>query len=81
MKKWEETIVMGMFDLVVGCILLLWAFQARKPINIEFEDSIVIASLDTFFLYPLIFGFMLLGMGAAYLAATYVIWKLEKKIN
>ena len=79
-KKWEQSIVMGIFAVVVGCILLLWAFQAVEQINIEFEGDVVIASLDTFFLAPLVFGLLLIGSGIAYLAVTYTIYKLEKQI-
>lgn len=81
MKKWEMALVVGMFEVVIGIVLLLWAFQAVEPINISFPTpSTVKAELETFFLGPLLFGLLLLGMGIGYLAITYTIYRLEKNI-
>lgn len=73
MKKWEAHLVMGVFSLIIGIILMVWAFQAVEPIIVKvyvhtnilgetIYDSVEV-SLDKFFLIPLLIGMILVGVG------------------
>ena len=91
MKKWEIHLVVGIFGVIIGAILIVWAFQAVEPIIVNvytheniFGDEIfdnVEVSLDEFFLYPLIFGLVVVGMGLTEMGVVYEFYKLEKQIE
>jgi len=91
MKKWEQSLVSGAFGLVIGVVLLAWAFQAVEPIelnvythkNIIGEEILdrVETGFGVFFILPLVGGILLIGVGIAEMGATWDIRKLEKQIE
>ena len=91
MKKWEAHLVMGVFSLIIGVILMVWAFQAVEPIIVKvyvhtnilgetIYDNVEV-SLDNFFLIPLLIGMILVGVGLGDTAVVYELYKLEKQIE
>lgn len=91
MKKWETALVAGVFLLIIGVILMGWAFQALEPIRVEvhthrnilgetiYDD--VETSLDTFFIFPLLIGTGFIGVGLGLTGVVYDLYKLEKQIE
>ena len=85
MKKWEMFTVQAVFALIFAAVLIIWAIQAREPIEIEQVIRVgaddVEANIDTFFLIPLIAGYVALGYGVAGIFAACEIYRLEKRLE
>lgn len=75
LKKWELYLVLGIAELLIAFILIIWAFQSLdKSIQLARHGEI-----DVFFIWPLIFGFLLLGSGSTDLGVVPVFYKMEKE--
>lgn len=81
LKKWEMSLVTGIFFFAIGAIVVAWGFQAAERINIEQVGNEIIATLDPTFIVLFMFGLFLVSLGIGGAASTYTIYKLEKQLS
>jgi len=79
MKGWELFAVIGFFLMVIGAMLLMYSgslVDSQELYRVSQSGGSLIDELS--FMFPMLFGASVLGMGVGCLVCAYPIYKLEE---